>query len=42
MAGLEKNRSSYNIFKITNDKPGDKNKKKYFFVTGVYDDPEKV
>jgi hypothetical protein len=33
MAGLEKNRSSYNIFKITNDKPGDKNKKKYFFVT---------
>lgn len=42
MADFEKNRSSYNIFKITNDKPGDKNKKKYFFVTGVYDDPEKV
>lgn len=42
MAGLEKNRGSYNIFKITNDQPGDKNKKKYYFVTGVYDDPEKV
>lgn len=42
MSGLEKNRGSYNIFKITNNKPGDKEKKKYYFVTGVYDDPEKV
>lgn len=42
MSDFEKNRSSYNIFKIVNNKPGDKEKKKYFFVTGVYDDPDKV
>ena len=33
---------TYNIFKITNNKPGEKKKKRYYFVTGVYDDPEDV
>lgn len=42
MADLEKNRGSYSIFKITNKNPGNKDEKKYYFVTGVYDDPEKV
>lgn len=32
---------TYNVFKVTNEKPGAK-KKRYYFVTGVYDDPEKV
>ena len=32
---------TYNIFKITDNRPGAK-KKKYFFVTGVYDDPQEA
>lgn len=32
---------TYNVFKITNNKPG-KKKKRYYFVTGVYNDPEDV
>lgn len=32
---------TYSVFKITNNKPG-KKKKSYYFVTGVYDDPDKV
>lgn len=38
MAG---DRGTYNVFKITNQKAG-KKKKRYYFVTGVYDDPEDV
>lgn len=34
-------KGTYSVFKITNNKPG-KRKKSYYFVTGVYDDPEKV
>ena len=32
---------TYNVFRITNEKSG-KKKKRYYFVTGVYDDPEDV
>ena len=32
---------TYNVFRITNEKAG-KKKKRYYFVTGVYDDPEDV
>ena len=35
-------RSIYNVFKITNEKLGGKRKKTYYFVTGVYDDPDDV
>lgn len=38
---LQEKRGLYSIFKIVNEKPGAKNKA-YYFVTGVYDDPEKV
>ena len=34
-------RGTYNVFRITNEKTG-KKKKRYYFVTGVYDDPEDV
>jgi hypothetical protein len=34
-------RGTYNVFRITNNKSG-KKKKRYYFVTGVYDDPEDV
>lgn len=33
---------TYNVFRITNEKTGGKKKKRYYFVTGVYDDPEDV
>lgn len=35
-------RGTYNVFRITNEKLGGKKKKKYYFVTGVYDDPDDV
>lgn len=38
---MSENRGTYSIFKITNNKPGTK-KKSYYFVTGVYTDPEDV
>ena len=34
-------RGTYNVFRITNEKTG-KKRKRYYFVTGVYDDPEDV
>lgn len=37
-----KETSNYRIFKVTNEKPGVKQKKSYYFVTGVYSDPEDV
>jgi hypothetical protein len=39
---IEEGKGLYNIFKITNENPGVKEKKRYYFVTGVYDDPDKV
>ena len=39
MAG---NKGTYNVFKITNRKGSEKQRKRYYFVTGVYDDPEDV
>ena len=41
MAG-KKGRSSYSVFKITNQKGSEKQRKRYYFVTGVYEDPEDV
>jgi hypothetical protein len=42
MAEKKTERGNYNIFKITNEKVGGKKKKRYYFVTGVYDDPDDV
>jgi len=39
---IQESKGTYSIFKITNNKPGVKEKKRYYFVTGVYDDPEDV
>jgi hypothetical protein len=39
MAGKK---GTYNVFKITNRKGSEKQRKRYYFVTGVYDDPEDV
>lgn len=39
---IQETKGTYSIFKITNNRPGVKEKKRYYFVTGVYDDPDKV
>lgn len=38
---MQEAKGTYSIFKITNQQPGQK-KKSYYFVTGVYTDPEDV
>lgn len=38
---MQEAKGTYSIFKITNNLPGTK-KKSYYFVTGVYTDPEDV
>ena len=38
---MQEAKGTYSIFKITNQQPGAK-RKSYYFVTGVYTDPEEV
>lgn len=38
---MQEAKGTYSIFKITNTQPGQK-RKSYYFVTGVYTDPEDV
>ena len=38
---MQEAKGTYSIFKITDNRPGVK-KKSYYFVTGVYTDPEDV
>lgn len=38
---MQEAKGTYSIFKVTNNQPGAK-RKSYYFVTGVYTDPEDV